>query len=53
MKHFLDEEYDSLKEYETHIGCNYEPDKEEHSMLWREEYEHEYDDYDKGMLFRD
>ena len=40
MKHFADDNYDSLAEYESHIGLNYEPNPEEHSILYREDYEY-------------
>jgi len=54
MRHFVDDEYDSLAEYEAHVGGpHYEKDEEDHGMMWREEYEHEYDDYGKSMLNHD
>lgn len=53
MRHFIDDEYDSLKEYESHVGVNYNDDIEksfDHGMMWREDYECEYDDYDRSIL---
>lgn len=57
MRHFVDEDYDSLKEYESHIGVNYSSEDDgydgDHAIGWHEEDSHIYDDYDKSMLFSD
>ena len=56
MKHFQDENYDPMKEYEhssMHHDDDYDPSDYEGSMVfrhWNEDDDH--DDYDGSMVFR-
>lgn len=51
MRHFVDDDYDPMAEYEAHCGgLHYEPDEEGHGMMWREEYQQDIEDYDKSTI---
>lgn len=58
MKHFQDEDYDSMKDYETNVTNHYDedPDDWEGSLVfrhWREdEKDDNSDDYDGSLVFR-
>ncbi len=55
MKHFQDEDYDSMKDYETNVTNHYDedPDDWEGSMVFRHWLEDDdSDDYDGSLVFR-
>lgn len=54
MKHFSDEEYDSMEDYESNIMHHDEDEPEdfEGSMVFRHWLEDDNDDYDGSMVFR-
>lgn len=49
MKHFKEDNYDPMADYEFHIGCHHEKDEyDEYSLLHHEE--DNVDDYDYGCI---
>ena len=50
MKHFKEDNYDPMADYEFHIGCQYEKDEyDEHSLLYHTEDNYE-DDFNEGCI---
>ena len=55
MKHFQDDNYDSMKDYETNVTNHYKEDLDdyERSMVFRHWLEDDNsDDYDGSLVFR-
>jgi hypothetical protein len=55
MKHFQDDDYDSLKDYETNVTNHYKEDSDDWdgSMVFRHWHdEDKSDDYDGSLVFR-
>lgn len=55
MKHFQDDNYDSMKDYETNVTNHYKEDSDDYegSMVFRHWLEDDNsDDYDGSLVFR-